>query len=130
LTRIIEILSESLISLLILGGAVTSFISSIGLLRMPDFYTRSHAAGKATTLGVLLVLSGVFFHFWLAEGQADARLLLGIVFVFITAPVASHLIGRAAYRSGVRLWEGSVLDDLREGGGGHDTEEAKRDRQH
>jgi len=105
-------LIEWLVSLFILGGAFVSLISSIGLVRMPDFYTRSHAAGKASTLGVLLVLSGAFLHFWLAEGHADARLLIGIVFMFATAPVASHLIGRAAYRSGVKLWESSVRDDL------------------
>jgi len=115
MTRIIDVIGEPVVALLLLGGACLSLISSFGMIRLPDFYTRSHAAGKTTTLGVLLVLVGAFLYFIIESGRADAKLLLGILFVFITAPVSSHLIGRAAYRSGVKPWsDRNSLDALHE----------------
>lgn len=114
MTPIVDMIAEPLVAVLILAGAFLSLVSSIGLLRLPDFYTRSHAAGKSTTLGVLLVLFSAFMYFILDSGHVNVRLLLGIVFVFITAPVSSHLIGRAAYRTGVKLWDKSVMDDLQD----------------
>lgn len=112
-----EIMSEAgelLIGLLVLFGAFISALSAFGLVRLPDVYLRSHAATKSATLGVLLILAGAFLYFMLYVEHVSAKLLLGIVFVFITAPVAGHLNGRAAYRSGVALWKGSVQDDLKD----------------
>ncbi|WP_166242183.1 monovalent cation/H(+) antiporter subunit G [Paenibacillus turpanensis] len=106
-------IGELIIGLLVLLGALLSAISSFGLIRLPDVYMRSHAATKSTTLGVLSILFAAFLYFLLFEGQVSVRLLLGILFVFITAPVAGHLIGRAAYRTGVPMWERSVQDDLK-----------------
>lgn len=89
-------------------------ISALGIIRLPDVYTRSHAATKSSTLAVLLILSGAFVYFWVSEGFISVRLLLGIVFVFLTAPVAGHLITRAAYRSKVKLTDNSSDDALKE----------------
>lgn len=100
------------IGFLVLLGAVLSALSAFGLIRLPDVYLRAHAATKSTTLGVLCVLGGTFLFFWFYDGYISARVVLGIVFVFITAPVAGHLNGRAAYRSDVPLWEQSVQDEL------------------
>lgn len=105
---------ELLIGLLVLFGALVSVLSAFGLVRLPDVYLRSHAATKSATLGVLAVLTGAFLYFTIYLGHASAKLLLGIVFVFLTGPVAGHLNGRAAYRTGVSLWKGSVQDDLKE----------------
>ncbi|RXZ84506.1 Na+/H+ antiporter subunit G [Paenibacillaceae bacterium] len=105
---------EVLVALLILAGALLSALSSFGLIRLPDMYLRSHAAAKITSLGVLTVLLGAFLYFWIFEGYVSAKLLLGIMFVFITAPIASHLLGRAAYHSGVPMWDKSERDDLKE----------------
>ncbi|WP_025027609.1 Na+/H+ antiporter subunit G [Caldalkalibacillus mannanilyticus] len=102
-----------IVSFLILVGSLLSLLSAFGILRLPDVYTRSHAATKAATLGVICILSGAFLYFWVFQGYVSARLLLGILFVFVTAPVAGHLICRAAYRSKVPLWEKSVQDDLK-----------------
>ncbi len=88
-------------------------ISALGIIRLPDVYTRSHAATKSSTLAVLLTLSGAFVYFWVSEGFISVRLLLGIVFVFLTAPVAGHLITRAAYRSKVKLTDNSSDDALK-----------------
>jgi multicomponent Na+:H+ antiporter subunit G len=66
---------------------------------------------KAATLGVGLILVGtaVFFN----DLSTTSRTLVIILFVFLTAPVSAHLIGRASYFMGVKLWKGSVVDDLR-----------------
>ena len=63
---------------------------------------------------MLSILLGVFFHFWLNEGHVSIQLLLGIVFLFITSPIGGHLMGRAAYMSGVKPTELTVGDDLAE----------------
>ena len=103
---------ELLAAILILFGAIVSVISAMGMIRLPDVYTRSHAATKSATLSVLTCLLGAFIYFWVHDGYVSVRLILGIIFVFITAPVAGHLVCRAAYRSRVPLAEGSVDDEL------------------
>ena len=89
-------------------------ISAYGLIRLPDVYTRSHAGTKSATLGVLCTLIGTFVYFWTVNNFVSVRLILGIIFVFLTAPVAGHLISRAAYHSGVPMTETSVQDQLKE----------------
>jgi multicomponent Na+:H+ antiporter subunit G len=105
-------IGELLIGILILLGAFLSAVSAFGLIRLPDVYLRSHAATKSSTLGVMSILIGALLYFMMFDENTSGRLLLGILFVFITAPVAGHLIGRAAYRTGVPLWKKSVRDDL------------------
>ena len=107
-------IGEFIGALLILTGGIASVISVFGLIRLPDVYTRSHAATKSSTLAVLLTLSGTFLYFWFSEQFISVRVVLGIVFVFLTAPVAGHLIIRAAYRSKVKLADISVEDALYE----------------
>ncbi|WP_299088958.1 monovalent cation/H(+) antiporter subunit G [uncultured Metabacillus sp.] len=105
----IELIAVSLILL----GTIFSFLSAIGFIRLPDLYTRSHALSKGSTMGVLFILVGTFL-FFIMEGIFSIRLFLGIFFVFLTAPVAAHVIVRAAYRSNVALSKDSVRDDLKE----------------
>ncbi|MBB6444645.1 monovalent cation/H(+) antiporter subunit G [Bacillus benzoevorans] len=105
--------SEIIAAILILIGTCFSFLSAIGILRLPDVYTRSHAASKSSTLGVLCILTGTFLFFLITEYYFSIRLLLGIFFVFLTAPVSAHMICRSAYRSRVPLAETSVKDDLK-----------------
>ncbi|HZG75661.1 MAG TPA: monovalent cation/H(+) antiporter subunit G [Paenibacillus sp.] len=105
-------ISEPVVAALILLGALLCAVSSFGLIRMPDVYTRSHAATKASTLGVMSILIGAFLYFYVQHQVTSAKMLLAIFFVFATAPVAGHLIGRAAYRTGVPLSERTVQDDL------------------
>ncbi|QQK81846.1 Na+/H+ antiporter subunit G [Salicibibacter cibi] len=118
---------EIFVAILLIVGVIMILISAFGLMRLPDVYTRSHGATKSATLGVLCTLAGVFIHFGLVEGFFSVRLLLGIVFVFLTAPVVGHVCCRAAYRSGVPLYEESVQDDLEEVLG--DAEERRRKRE-
>lgn len=103
---------NSVVIVCVLLGTFLSLVTTIGLLRLPDIYTRSHAASKSATLGVMLILLGALLYFFKDYGL-DARLILGILFVLITSPVAGHLITRAAYYSGVPLWDKSIRDDLK-----------------
>lgn len=95
---------------LLLGGALLMLLAALGVLRLPDVYARLSATSKAATLGVALTLAGAAWHF----GRLDiaGRALVTVVFVYLTAPVAAHHIGRAAWRSGVRPWSGTATDEL------------------
>jgi len=98
-------------SALMLVGAAFLLLAAIGIVRMPDLFTRMQAATKAATLGVSCIMLSVALHF--GELGVVTRALLAIAFFFLTAPVAAHMIGRAAYFVGVPLWEGTLRDELR-----------------
>ncbi|KON86502.1 cation:proton antiporter [Sporosarcina globispora] len=97
----------------ILLGAFFILVAAFGVIRLPDVYTRNHAASKSATLGVLCVLLGTLLFFYFKDGYFNSRVVLGIIFIFLTSPIAGHLIGRAAYNSGVKLWDKSIRDDLK-----------------
>ncbi|MEY6432382.1 Na+/H+ antiporter subunit G [Thioalkalicoccus limnaeus] len=87
---------EILISFFLLVGAGFALIGSIGLARLPDFFTRLHGPTKATTLGIggMLTASLIYFSYY-AEGLSLHELLVAL-FLFMTAPVSAHLIAKAA----------------------------------
>lgn len=92
-------ITEVLLSILVLAGAGFTFIGSLGLWRLRDFYTRLHGPTKATTLGVgcLLVASATFFSVTGdAEGGLSLHEILVSLFLFITAPISAHLLAKAA----------------------------------
>lgn len=95
---------------LILIGVLLIVIAGIGIIRMPDLFLRMSVSTKAATLGLALVLLGTAIHFW--ELGVSTRAVATILFVFLTAPVAAHMIGRAAYADGVPLWEKTAIDEL------------------
>lgn len=95
---------------LILAGCALSLIAAIGIVRLPDLYTRMHASAKTGTLALLLIMFGLGVVS--ADWGTAIRALLVSIFFLITAPVASHLIGRAAHRTGVPLCESTIRDDL------------------
>jgi len=104
---------EWIVAILVLFGTAMSLVSSFGLIRLPDVYNRAHASTKSATLGILSILLGGFIYFLFTHGVSSIRLLLGIVFVFFTAPLAGHLIIRSAHRYGSPLAPISVQDDLK-----------------
>ena len=108
------ILANVLIVFFIAVGVLFIIVTAIGLYRLPDLYTRAHAASKSATLGVMCILIGVFLHFWLIEDHFNARILLGILFIFITGPVGGHIMSRSSYIAGVKPWGGTAHDDLEE----------------
>lgn len=113
-SEVIDIGLEYFGVLLVLIGALFALISAIGNIRFEDVYTRSHAATKSSTLGVLLTLTGALIYIFATQDYFSVRLVLGIIFVFLTAPVSGHLVTRAAYRSKVKLSDISIEDDLKE----------------
>ncbi|MRG86675.1 monovalent cation/H(+) antiporter subunit G [Salinibacillus xinjiangensis] len=107
-------MTEIIISILLLIGTFIVISGSLGILRFPDVYTRLHAATKASTLGVASILLAAFLFMYFDAEIVSGKLILGIIFILLTAPVSGHMISRAAHNSGVRLWEGSVKDDFDE----------------
>ncbi len=95
---------------LILGGGFAA-IAGLGLLRLPDVLIRMHASTKAGTLGVGLIVIAVAVH--KGDALVTTKAILIILFLLLTAPVAAHLIGRAAYRSGTPLWSRTVIDEAK-----------------
>lgn len=91
-------------------GALLALLAGLGLQRFPDVFARMHAATKPATLGLVLVLGGGALL--LDDVGATAKLLLVVVLQFLTAPVGSHLVGRAAYRSGTELSDATAVDEL------------------
>ena len=94
-----------------LVGAGFTFIAAIGLLRLPDLFMRLHANTKSATLGVGFIMIGVAIYF--GEITVTTRAMAVVIFLFITAPISSHLLARAAYFSGIPLWDQTLSDDLR-----------------
>jgi len=92
------------------GGSLFVLLAAVGLLRMPDLFTRMHPSSKAATLGTVLILIGAALYF--EDGAIAVRALMICLFLFLTAPVASHIIARAGFLSGVPLAEETVIDEL------------------
>ncbi|MGZ8451128.1 MAG: monovalent cation/H(+) antiporter subunit G [Candidatus Binatia bacterium] len=90
------------VTLMVIGGVFLA-ISCLGLLRLPDFYTRAHAVGKAETLGSMLVLGGLAVHN--GADLTSVKILLILAIIFITNPTATHALTRAAFRSGLAIWK-------------------------
>ncbi|WP_257346136.1 monovalent cation/H(+) antiporter subunit G [Pseudalkalibacillus decolorationis] len=109
-------MTEVVISVLLLAGTFFVFSSSIGILRFPDVYSRLHAASKSATLGVSGVMLAAFLFFLFEDDMVSGKLILGILFVLLTAPVSGHMISRAAYRTGVPLSDRTIKDDLQTNG--------------
>ena len=101
-------MTEIVAALLVVAGGLFALAAALGVLRLPDVLIRMHASTKAGTLGcgLMLVAAAVYF----GETGIVARAAAAIVFLMLTAPVAAHMIGRAAYRTGVPLWKGTIVD--------------------
>ena len=89
-------LIDALISLLILTGAGFVLVGAIGIVKLPDFFSRLHAPTKASTLGVGSILAASMLYFSIRGEGISLRELLVIAFLFITAPVSAHLLSKAA----------------------------------
>lgn len=101
---------EALAAAMILVGALFAFLAAVGIVRMPDVFMRMQATTKATTFGVMLLMGGVAVAF--ANDQVTARSALVVVFVFLTAPVAAHMLARAAHLQRPRLYPGTLCDEM------------------
>lgn len=104
-------MSKVISDALMLVGATFMLLAAVGVLRMPDLFTRLQPATKGTTLGIGCTLLAAAVHF--GDSGVTVRALAAIAFFLLTAPVTAHLIGRASYFVGVPLWKGTVIDELR-----------------
>lgn len=104
---IIEIIS----SVFILSGVFFMLISSIGLIRLPDFYIRNSASTKALALGIGLILFGIVIYY----NETEIFMEFGAIFLFIflIAPLSAHIIARAAVKTNVNFWENTDLKELK-----------------
>ncbi|MFB1050162.1 monovalent cation/H(+) antiporter subunit G [Paraliobacillus sp. JSM ZJ581] len=107
-------MTEIVISFFVLVGALFTLLGAVAIIRLPDTYTRVNAATKASTFGVIGSMIGLFIFFAYTHGQVSGKVILTIVFVFITAPIGGFMMARSAYHAGVRIWDNSVRDDLKE----------------
>jgi multicomponent Na+:H+ antiporter subunit G len=95
--------------ILIVFGSLFVITGGIGLLRLPDFYSRIHAAGITDTMGAWLILTGLMFQSGLT--LTTARLVILLFFLVATSPLASHALGKAAYLRGLDPLQGRELVD-------------------
>ena len=103
--------AEALGWFFVVSGSIFVIIGGIGLLRLPDFYTRIHAAGITDTMGAWLILIGLMF----SSGWTlvTAKLVILLIFLVMTSPLASHALAKAAFMRGLRPMLGHEL--IREG---------------
>jgi len=103
---------DIIISIFLILGAGFALVGSIGLVRLPDFYTRLHGPTKATTLGLgaLLIASMIYFS---SRGEVSLHELLVTLFLFMTAPVSAHLLAKAALHLRVRSEVDLPEDDVK-----------------
>ncbi|ACJ15982.1 membrane bound hydrogenase, MbxC subunit [Thermococcus onnurineus NA1] len=102
---------------LVLLGTFFYFLSALGLIRMPDVYNRMQTSTKSATLGSLGVIVGVGIWALGTDFGSAAWLTKTIViavFLLLTNPISAHALIRAAYKSGIPLWEGSIVDKYSE----------------
>ena len=102
-------MEDGLIIFFLFFGALMSLVASLGCLRLPDLYTRMHAATKSGTVGIMGIVIAMMIQ--LDDASVIFRGILVILFFLLTAPVAAHMIGRSAYRSGIALWDKSSIDE-------------------
>jgi len=101
-------MNETIGAVLIGVGLLFDLFGCIGLARLPDIYNRLQAGTKCVTLGTCMILVGTAVC--AGFGPLAVKAVLCMVFLLLTSPVAAHAVARGAYRSGVRLWPGSVVD--------------------
>lgn len=95
-------MNDIIVIILSTVGALFILVAALGILRMPDFYLRLTVTIKAATFGIGFILAASALHF--GEFSFTAKVLAIIFFLILTAPVGGHMIGRTAYKTGIKLW--------------------------
>lgn len=103
-------MTDTIIGIIATLGTLFVLLAGVGILRMPDTYLRMAVTTKAATLGIglIMVAAAIYFN----DLSTTTRVLAVIIFILLTAPVGAHLIGKASYITGNKLWEKTVMDDL------------------
>jgi multicomponent K+:H+ antiporter subunit G len=112
----VSAVAEIITAALVLVGAAFALLGSVGLARLPNFFTRLHGPTKATTLGVGAIVIASSLHFTSTGAGVSLHEIAVTVFLFITAPVTAHLLAKAAlHRQPSR--DASAVDEIRDGAG-------------
>jgi multicomponent Na+:H+ antiporter subunit G len=102
-------MTDGVTGVLWIVGSSFAFLAALGVVRMPDVFTRMQASTKASTLGLGCLLLGAALQ--LADLASTIRLVSIGAFILLTTPVSAHVIARASYRANLPLWDGTVLDE-------------------
>ena len=99
---------EALVWILLGSGSLFAIIGGVGLIRLPDLFSRMHGSGITDTLGAGLILAGLMLH----SGATLVTFKLGAVlfFLLLTSPTATHALARSALAEGIRPWTGEQGD--------------------
>jgi multicomponent Na+:H+ antiporter subunit G len=99
----LAMIQTGVVGVLLALGCLFVIVAAVGIVRLPDFYSRMHATGKSDTLGQSLILLALVVHEGLT--MVSAKLLLILVFIMIANPTATHAVARAAYVVGKQPWK-------------------------
>jgi multicomponent Na+:H+ antiporter subunit G len=125
--ELVGTISELLVAACMLGGSFFMLVTGIGLVRFPDVYCRMHAAGKAGTLGIALLILSAVLYFLPIDLWVSLRGSLAIVFQCLTTPGATYLLAHACYATNMPAHDGTALDELKEFLPAYPPEEFGRD---
>lgn len=106
-------MKDLIVSFLLFCSGIFLLLAALGMKRFPDLYCRMHASCKASTMAKLLSFSAAGIYFWGYGNDVEIKLVLVIVFLFITNPVGSHLIARAGYTRGAKPSPLTWYDDYK-----------------
>ena len=107
----LDLVLTLIVAVMLVAGGLFTFLAALGIVRLPDLYTRMHAASKAGTVGSGLLLLAVGLH--AGDLATFSRAIAGFFFFILTAPVSAHLLAKAAHQVGYRLSPVSVLDEMK-----------------
>lgn len=103
-------MADILAAVCLVIGTFSVLLGALSLMRMPDIYMRLSSATKAVSFGLAFCLTGMAINF--GQTQVTIGAISTMLFVFLTAPIAAHMISRAAYQAGVPLWKQTTVDEL------------------
>jgi len=103
---------EVVVSVLIVFGSFVMLVGSVGLAKLPDYFTRLHAPTKASTLGVACILIASMIFFSVQIGHVNLKEVLISMFLLITAPIAAHMLAKAGLHYKVKMTEPTQNQDL------------------
>lgn len=107
-----QLIFDTLAIFFLIGGLFFMLVGAIGVLRLPDAFNRLHAASKCSTLGMMGLLLAACLH--VGTGDVVAKSIAVVLFIFVSTPVGSHMLAKAAHRDDAEQWDGTLSDELAE----------------
>ena len=107
-------IQEIVIIFAVAMGTLLILLAAVGIVRFPDLYTRMHAASKSASLGIGLIIIAGIIYFW--SVAVTIKSIAVLLFIFLTIPIASHMIGKVAYSRNIKMYEGTCIDEMQNSG--------------